>query len=70
MDMGDIILSAFKASGRSMKSVAKEAGLSYSVVHGLLAGGVDVKLSTGTKVCRVLGLRLVADPTAKKGAKR
>lgn len=42
--------------------------MSYSVVHGLIQSKADVKISTASKVCDVLGLELRPGRKRKGGA--
>jgi len=57
-DLGDAIRKAFGDSRLSMSALSKQAGVPYAAVHGLLNGTSDARLSTATKLCRVLGLEL------------
>lgn len=68
-NLSDAIREAFRRSGRSIKSVADEAGLHYAMAHGLLRDreAQDVRLSTGSRVAAVLGLEL--RPVRRKGNK-
>ena len=66
-DLTTIIREAFRRSGRSMKSVATEAGLPYATIHGLMAGTKNITLASATRLCLVLRLQLVP---IKKGRER
>lgn len=57
-DLSDIIRSTFEASGMSIKRLAEQSGVPYAAVYGLIHGTNDARLSTATKICRVLGLEL------------
>ena len=63
--MADTIRKEFRKSGRTILSVAHDAGLGYANVHRLLNTTDKVTLATADKVCRVLGLKLV--PKGRKG---
>ncbi len=52
------IQKAFARSGRSIKSVADEAGLPYASVHGLFRDDRNVSLATAQAICDVLSLEL------------
>ena len=62
----ETIREEFRKSGRSMKSVAEEAGLGYGNVHRIINTTDRVSLATADKVCRVLGLKLVASRKRKR----
>ncbi len=52
------LLDAIEKSGLNRFQLAKQAGLPYAVVHGLVSGGRDVTLASAEKLCDVLGLEL------------
>ncbi len=58
--LADTIRKAFHKSDWSMNKLAKESGVSYSCVHGFLMGTDHTTLLTADKLCRALGLKLVA----------
>ena len=57
-DLAERIRNAAKASGLSRFELAKRAGVSYSIVHRFMLGERDIRLSTASKLCNVLGLDL------------
>ncbi len=60
-ELVDVLLAAFRKSRLSIKGLADRAGVPYASVHGVVAERRDPALSTAAKLCKVLGLRLVAD---------
>ena len=52
------LLDAIEKSGLNRFQLAKQAGLPYAVVHGLVSGGRDVTLASAEKLCEVLSLEL------------
>lgn len=65
-DFGDMIRSAFKRSGLTMLAVSRRSGVPYSLIHGLLAGTKNSRLTTAAKVCEVLGLELRPRKSSRK----
>ena len=55
------ILAAFEKSGLSRFEWARRADVDYSAVHGFAAGTRDMTLRSASRLCGVLGLRLVED---------
>lgn len=58
VDLPQQLREAFEASGLSRFELARQAGVSYAIVHRFIAGQRDVKLETASKLCAVLGLEL------------
>ena len=59
-DLAETIRKAFRKSGMSMLALSKKTGVPYAGIHGLMNGTSDARLSTASKVCNFLGLRLRA----------
>lgn len=57
-DLAVQLREAFRRSGLSRFAWAKQAGVSYAIVHRFVAGQRDLKLRTVSKLCDVLGLTL------------
>lgn len=56
LDLAEQLRNGFHRSGLSRFALAKRAGVSYSVVHRIMAGNRDITLATASKLCGVLGL--------------
>lgn len=56
--MEETIKRAIADSGETLYRIAKEAGVSYSVVHGFVNGSRSLTLPIAEKLCRYLGLTL------------
>ena len=54
-------------SGRSIKSMADEAGLCYQTLHGYLKHDRQITLLSAAKLARVLGLELRQVKRKRKG---
>jgi len=67
-NLAEIIRTKFRASGMSIKKLAEWSGVPYAAVYGLIHGTNDARLSTATKICRVLGLELKS--TEQDGGKK
>ena len=57
--LADTIRKEFRKSGRSIKSLADDAGVCYASAHRFIQGTDNTTLATADKVCRILGLKLV-----------
>ena len=57
-EFGKVIRGAFTKSGLSIKALADQSGVPYSVVYAVVKGDRDPILSTAARLCRVLGLEL------------
>ena len=55
-DIGAVLRDAFRRSGRSIKSVSDEGHIPYAGLHGFLTGNADIKISTASRMAKVLGL--------------
>ena len=60
-DLGETIRRTFRKSGLSMKQLSERAGVPYAGIHGLIVGNSDARLSTASKVCKVLRLQLAPE---------
>lgn len=58
MNMGNIILEAFKRSGWSINRLSKEGGVPYASTFNFVNGKATVTLETADGFCRALGLEL------------
>ncbi len=56
--MADIVRTAFRDSGMSIKRLSTAAGTPYASAHAFLTGDRDPQLSTLERWCRVLDLEL------------
>lgn len=62
--LAETLLAAVAASGLSTYAVAKGSGVSQPALHRFVTGERGLTLDTADKLCRFLGLRLVAaEPT-------
>lgn len=57
VDLAKQLRMAVKRSGLTRNQIAKQTDLSYSVVHGFMAGR-DIQLSTASKIAVVVGAEL------------
>ncbi len=61
-----VIRAAFKRSGLSIHRVSRLTDVPYAALHRFFTDdAASMTLDTASKVCAVLGLKLVADPAAK-----
>lgn len=58
LDLAARLRKCIERSGLSRFALAKEAGVSYAIVHRFIGGTRDVTLTTASKSCEVLGLDL------------
>ena len=65
-ELANVIRASFRASGWSIKRLAGESGVQYASVHGFATAKRDISTGVASRLCKALGLRLVAD----KGRKR
>ena len=65
-DLANAIRAVFRASGWSMKRLADESSVQYASVHGFATAKRDISTGVASRLCKALGLRLMAD----KGRKR
>lgn len=63
----DTIRKTVEKRGWSMKRLSDESGSPYQSVHRIIKGDPDPALSTVARLCRALGLDLIAKPTKRKG---
>ena len=56
--MADQLRAAFAESGMTRFELSKRSGVPYSSVHRFLGEGRDIAISTASKLCGVLELRL------------
>jgi len=52
---------AFRESGITRADLARQAELPYAIVHGLMEGDRDIRVSSAVKIAKVLGLTLLKD---------
>ncbi len=64
-DLAARIRKAFNASGLSRFELARQAGISYAIVHRFMGTDRDITIGTASKLCDVLGLKL--RPIGKRG---
>jgi hypothetical protein len=57
----EMLKQAIRDSGRSVESVASDAGLSPALLAGFMAGDRDIHMTTADKLARALGLEVTAD---------
>lgn len=65
-DLADVIRAAIESSGMLRSELARQSGLSYSMVH-RFCDGKSLDLASASRLCDVLGLRLVDG--RRKGAR-
>jgi ribosome-binding protein aMBF1 (putative translation factor) len=65
-NLAEQLRAAFAASGMSRFAWAKQAGVSYGIVHRFCAADRDIVLSTASKLAGVLGLELRTVSQAKR----
>lgn len=58
-DIAWVLKDAFRRSGRSMKSIADETGIAYSMVHGFFVSGTDIRIGTASKLAMALGVEVI-----------
>ena len=58
MTWADRLRKAIEDSGMSRYAVARDAGLSYSIVHGFVNGTRGLTLDNAERIARVVGLEL------------
>lgn len=56
VDLGEQLRKAMQRSGLTRNQIARQADLSYAVVHGFSAGTKDLRLSTASKIAAVVGI--------------
>ena len=56
IDLGEQLRKAMRRSGLTRNQIARQADLSYAVVHGFFAGTKDLRLSTASKIAGVVGI--------------
>ena len=66
-DMAQTIRKAFERSGLTKNQLSLRSGVGYSPVWKFIEGKQDLTLRSASKICDVLGLRLVAGPARKSG---
>ena len=54
IDLGKQLREAIRRSGLTRNQLAKRADLSYAIVHGFVAGNIDIQLSTAAKIAEVV----------------
>ena len=57
-DLGAQLRATFRDSGMSRFAVARQAGVSYAIVHRFFGGDRDITLTTASRLAGVLGLEL------------
>lgn len=67
-ELANIIRAAFKRSGLSINRLSRQADVPYAGLHAFLTDDeADLRLATASKLCAVLGLKLLPDPSVKAG---
>ena len=67
VDLAAQLRTAIGRSGLTRNQVAKQADISYSIVHGFCAGGQDITLKTASRIAAVVGVELCSpDKTQKR----
>jgi len=64
-ELANMIRAEFRASGWSIKRLADESGVPYASCHGFATGTRDVATGVASRLCKALGLRIVADKGRK-----
>ncbi len=59
-DLGEQLRAAFVESGLSRFELSKRSGVAYAAVHRFIGGDRDIRLTTASRLCGVLGLELTA----------
>jgi len=65
VDLGEQLRKAIRRSGLTRNQIAKRADLSYSIVHGFVAGTNDLRLATASKIATIVDVDLRQHKTAK-----
>ncbi len=60
VDLAKQLRQAIKKSGLTRNQIAKQADVSYAIVHGFVAGTKDLRLETASKIAAVVGVELRA----------
>ncbi len=61
------ILEAIRESGRAPHAIARDAGVDPAVVQRFVAGSrPDLYLSTASRICAALGLRLISPAASRR----
>ena len=68
MDMAETIRKAFERSGMTRNQLSVRSGVGYNAVFKFVAGKQDLTLRSASKICEVLGLKLVQ--ASKKGKRK
>ncbi len=58
IDLAKQLREAIERSGLTRKQIADRTGVSYSAVHGFVAGTRDMTLQSASKIAEVVGLDL------------
>ena len=64
-DLAQQLRKAIRESGLNRHELSQRTGLSYSMVHGFVAGDRDIVLGTASRIAAVLGLELRAGSSGK-----
>lgn len=64
--MKTTIKRAFEGGNLSIKRLSDRSGVPYSACHGFLTGDRNLGINYLERLCRVLGLRLVADKRKRR----
>lgn len=65
VDLGEQLRKAIRRSGLTRNQIAKRTDLSYSIVHGFVAGTHDLRLATASKIAAIVDVDLRPRDTAK-----
>lgn len=65
-ELANMIRAEFRASGWSIKRLAEESRVPYASCHGFATGTRDVATGVASRLCKALGLRIVADTRRKQ----
>ena len=66
MDMAETIRKAFIRSRMTRNQLSVQSGVGYNAVFKFVAGQQDLTLRSASKICDVLGLKLVSEPKRKR----
>lgn len=66
VNLGDQLRRAVRRSGLNRNRIARDTGISYSVVHGFMAGVTDIQLTTASKIAAAVGVELCPSERCRK----
>lgn len=66
VNLGEQLRRAVRGSGLTRNRIARDTGISYSVVHGFMAGVTDIQLTTASKIAAVVGVELCPSERSRK----